>query len=262
MDCSLPGSSVYGIPGKNTGVGCHSLLQGIFLTQGSNLSLWITDKFFNVCSTKDGIRCFLCLNLFNHYTHHVKVTLLSLLYRVSLIAQLVKNPTSMQDLGLIPGIGRSAGEGTGYPLQYSWVSLVAQLVKNQPAIEETWVWSLFREHSLERIKATHSSILAWRIPWTSLPGHKESDTIERLSLSLSHYWIPWSLQAVEQGFSLTLILFLPRWASKVPAYGIWAHNRPRGLLLGECLLLLLWSVLRVFRSLRALSFLISEICIF
>ena len=199
MDCSLPGSSVHEIFQARI-LGCHSLLQGIFMTQGSNLSLWITDKFFNVCSTKDSIRCFLCLNLFNHYTHHVKVTLLSLLYRVSLIVQLVKNPTSMQDLRLIPGIGRSAGEGTGSPLQYSWVSLVAQLVKNQPAIEETWVWSLFREHSLERIKATHSSILAWRIPWTSLPGHKESDTIERLSLSLFHCWIPWSLQAVEQGF--------------------------------------------------------------
>ena len=38
MDCSLPGSSVHGItPGKNTGVGCHALLQGIFQTQGSNL---------------------------------------------------------------------------------------------------------------------------------------------------------------------------------------------------------------------------------
>ena len=43
------------------------------------------------------------------------------------------------DPGLIPGSGRSAGEGIGYPLQYSWVSLVAQLVKNLPAMQETWV---------------------------------------------------------------------------------------------------------------------------
>ena len=43
------------------------------------------------------------------------------------------------DLGLMPGPGRSAGEGIGYPLQYSWPSLVAQLVKNSPAIQETWV---------------------------------------------------------------------------------------------------------------------------
>ena len=39
----------------------------------------------------------------------------------------------------IPGLGRSAGEGLGYPLQYSWASLVAQLVKNLPALQETWV---------------------------------------------------------------------------------------------------------------------------
>ena len=38
-DCSLPGSSAHGTPGKNTGVGCHALLQGIFSTRGSNLSL-------------------------------------------------------------------------------------------------------------------------------------------------------------------------------------------------------------------------------
>ena len=45
-------------------------------------------------------------------------------------------------------------------------SLVAQLVKNLPAMRETWVWSLGWENPLEKGKATHSSILAWRIPWT------------------------------------------------------------------------------------------------
>ena len=43
------------------------------------------------------------------------------------------------DPGLIPGLGRSAGEGIGYSLRYSWASLVAQLVKNLPAMWETWV---------------------------------------------------------------------------------------------------------------------------
>ena len=70
------------------------------------------------------------------------------------------------DPGLIPGLGRSPGEGIGYPLQYSWASLVAQLVKNPPAMQETWVQSLGWEDPLEKGKATHSSILAWRIPWT------------------------------------------------------------------------------------------------
>ena len=70
------------------------------------------------------------------------------------------------DSRLIPGSGRSTGEGIGYPLQYSWASLVAQLVENLPAMLETWLQSLGWEDPLEKGKATHSSILAWRIPWT------------------------------------------------------------------------------------------------
>ena len=65
--------------------------------------------------------------------------------------------------GSVPGSGRSAGEGIGYPLHYSWASLMAQLVKNLPAMWETWVRSLGLENPLEKGKATHSSILAWRI---------------------------------------------------------------------------------------------------
>ena len=66
-------------------------------------------------------------------------------------------------------------------------SLVAQMVKNPPAVWETWVPSLGWEDPLEKGMATHSSILAWRIPWTedpgrlvsySLRGRKESDTAE------------------------------------------------------------------------------------
>ena len=47
-----------------------------------------------------------------------------------------------------------------------WASLVAQLVKNPPAMWDTWLWTLGWEESLKKGKATHSSILAWRIPWT------------------------------------------------------------------------------------------------
>ena len=70
------------------------------------------------------------------------------------------------DPSSIPGSGRSTGEGIGYPLQYSWASLVGQLVKNPPVMRETWVRSLGWDDPLEKGKATHSSILAWRIPWT------------------------------------------------------------------------------------------------
>ena len=68
------------------------------------------------------------------------------------------------DPSSIPESGRSSGEGIGYPLQYSWASLIAQLGKNLLAMPETWVRSLGWEDPLEKGKATHSSILAWRIP--------------------------------------------------------------------------------------------------
>ena len=68
----------------------------------------------------------------------------------------------------IPGWGRSAGEGIGHALQYSWASLVAQLVKNPPVMWETWVRSLGWEDPLEKGTATHFSILSWRSPQTVL----------------------------------------------------------------------------------------------
>ena len=61
---------------------------------------------------------------------------------------------------MTPGLGRSPGEGIGYPLQYSWASLVAQLVKNPPTVRETWVQSLGWVDHLEEGMTTHSNILA------------------------------------------------------------------------------------------------------
>ena len=87
-----------------------------------------------------------------------------------------------EDPSSIPGSGRSIGEGIGYPLQYSRASLVAQLVKNPPAMQKIWVQSLGWEDPLEKGKATHSSILAWRIQsmgsqrvrhnWATFTSHK------------------------------------------------------------------------------------------
>ena len=70
--------------------------------------------------------------------------------------------------GSIAGLGRYAAEGIVYPLHYSWASLAAQLVKNPPAMWESWVRSLGWEDSLEKGKATHSSILAWTKSRTGL----------------------------------------------------------------------------------------------
>ena len=75
-----------------------------------------------------------------------------------------KSACNAGDPSLIPVLGRSPGEGIGYPLQYSWASLVPQTVKNTPAMWETWVQSLRWKVPLEEGMATHSSILAWRIP--------------------------------------------------------------------------------------------------
>ena len=84
---------------------------------------------------------------------------------------------------MIPGSGRSTGEGIGYPLQYTWASLVAQLVKNPPAVQETWVQFLGWEDPLEEGMATHLNILKNSIDCTVHGIAKESDRTERLLLS-------------------------------------------------------------------------------
>ena len=81
---------------------------------------------------------------------------------------------SAGDPGSIPGMGRSPGEGIGYSLQYYWATLVAQMVKNPPAMQEDLGLILGWEDPLEKGMITHSSILAWRIPWTEEPGRLQS----------------------------------------------------------------------------------------
>ena len=110
------------------------------------------------------------------------------------------------DLGSIPGLGRSPGEGKGYPLLYSglenstdcvvhgvarvghnWATFTFTLhfmflvgfpgglvVENPPAMQEIWVWSLCGEEPLEKEMATHSSFLSWETLWTEEPGGLQS----------------------------------------------------------------------------------------
>ena len=100
----------------------------------------------------------------------------------SLVAQLVKTACNSGDPSSISGSGRSPAGGIGYPHQYAWASLVAQSVKNPSSVQETWVRSLGWEDSLEKSMATHSSILAWRIPmerrawWATVHGIAKSRT--------------------------------------------------------------------------------------
>ena len=58
--------------------------------------------------------------------------------------------------------------------------LVAHTVKNMPTIQETWVQSLCQEDPLEKGMATHSSILAWRLPWTEEPGGLQSTGLQKV----------------------------------------------------------------------------------
>ena len=91
---------------------------------------------------------------------------------------------------MIPGSGRSPGEGISYPLLYSWAFLVAERVKNPAAMQKTWFQSLDPENSLEEGVATHSVFLPGESLWTEEPGglqsmgRKQSDMTERLTLSL------------------------------------------------------------------------------
>ena len=88
----------------------------------------------------------------------------------------------------IPGSERSAGEGIGYPLQYSWVSLVAQLVKNPPAMWETWVQSLGWEDPWRREKVPIPVFWPGEFHGLCCPwGFKESGVTERLSLHFALY---------------------------------------------------------------------------
>ena len=74
-------------------------------------------------------------------------------------------------------VGKIPWRRNRLPTQYSWASLMAQLVKNAPAMWEIWVPSLGWEDPLEKGKATHSSTLAWRIPYSPWT-RKESNTTE------------------------------------------------------------------------------------
>ena len=170
---------------KNTGVGCHFLLQGIFLNQGSNpspphllyllhwqayslplshlWSPWISGPQISL-STYNTPEKFPFPQ--SKHIYRFIYLLWSRFWGFPDSSIGKESACNVGDPGWIPGSGRSAGEGISYTLQYSWASLMAQLVKNLPAMRETWVQSLGWDDPLKKRKAAHCSILAWRIPWT------------------------------------------------------------------------------------------------
>ena len=99
---------------------------------------------------------------------------------------MVKNLPAVRDLGSIPGLGRSLGEGNGNPLQYfclensmvegTWWATVHGVAKSQKGLS---VFT-FHFHALEKEMATHSSIFAWRIPGMAEPGGLPSMGLHRV----------------------------------------------------------------------------------
>ena len=81
---------------------------------------------------------------------------------------------------------QSRREDFKYVIIY-WTSLVAQTVKRLSIMRETWVWSLGREDPLEKEMTTHSSTLAWKMPWTEEPGRLQSMGLWRVR----HTWVTW-----------------------------------------------------------------------
>ena len=79
-----------------------------------------------------------------------------------------------------------------------WAFLMAQTVKNQPAMQETRVWSLGQEDLLEKGIAIHSSILAWRIPWTEEPGALQSMRSQRVGHDRATKHIIWGGVIMQQ----------------------------------------------------------------
>ena len=156
-------------PGKNRGVGCHFLLQGIFPTQGSNPGLLYCRQILYRWATGEALQ--FCREIKNIDSWNISVFIFFSC------------------------------------LHCCRASLVAQLVKNLLAMRETWVLSLGWEDPLEKGTATHSSILTWWIPWTIPWGCKELDMtnlahyiIISLAVSLAHgsQWPPQHLEAWQE----------------------------------------------------------------
>ena len=154
MDCSLPGSSIHGnSPGKNTGVGCHALLQGIFPTQGSNPDL-LYCGFFTIWTTLlqgrprilEWVVC-----AFPRGSSWPRSPA-----RVSFIAggffnSWATRETLFSDSEKHIPLDRKS-EVIKVLLREIWASLVAQSLKRLPAMRETWVRSLLPSKGSQRVR--------------------------------------------------------------------------------------------------------------
>ena len=125
-------------PGKNAGVGCHLLLQCMKVKSESEVTQSCPPAHNPMDCSLPGSSI---PGIFQARVLEWGAIAFSVSLSLGLPDSSVgkESTCSTGDPILIPGLGRSAGEGIGYPLQYCWASLVAQLVKYLPAMRETWV---------------------------------------------------------------------------------------------------------------------------
>ena len=133
-------------------------------------------------------------------------------------------------------------------------SLVAQRLKRPPAMRKTWVWSLGQEDPLEKEMATHSSILAWRIPWTEEPGGLQSMGLQRVrhdwANSLSCYGKKMKSRGIAitswqiDGETVETVTDFILGGSKITTDGDGSHKIKRRLLLGRRVMTNIESILK------------------
>ena len=162
MDCSPPGSSVHGI------FQARVLEWGAIALSGS-----VSQSCPNLCDLMDCSRQAplmspaLAGGFFNHY-HHLRSPFYTQDFPDSSADE--ESACNAEDSSSIPGSGRSPGEGTGYPLPYSWTSLVVQSVKNPPAKQVTWFDLWVGKIPWRRAWQPTPAFLPGDSPWTGEPG--------------------------------------------------------------------------------------------
>ena len=145
------------------------------------------------------VKCPIISCLLYHLTHRCK-NLLQHYYKQFWLVKTFENPVftffsitySTSHVTLNYCVSKSLGMGhlTEYIFNFIFGFLAAQLLKNLPAMQETWVGSLGWEDPLEKGKATHSSILAWKIPWTVLSQRVGHDWATFTFIFIfSQYWL-------------------------------------------------------------------------
>ena len=252
MDCNTPGFPVHFLELAQTHVHwisdsiqpSHPLLSpfplAFNLSQHQSLFQWVSSlhqvaKYGSFSfSISPFSKCSALISFRNDWFDLLAVqgTLMSLLQHHRLKASVLQ--CSSFFMVQLSQLYKTTGKTIALTIWILGLPLVAQLVKNPPTMQDTWIQFLDLEDPLEEVTATHSNILAWRIPWMEEPGGLQS----------------MGLQRVRHNWAISLSLF------KIIVDGDCSHEIKRHLLLGRKAMTSLESVFKSINS-SALSFLHS-----